>query len=193
LYQLASTHGARPEFGSEIDTAESLLLAVEPRDQLWVELDGARALEHLCRCSSIQFTVDVNPADAIGIINELWARKLHELDYASNNRRWQEYIKDARIGYRLDRYGGPNHFDDLADYARNLAVQPVLMHEGQPVNLAPEETPNLEVELFLRSVWWNYRLRRYRETLALEMRPFARRSDGNTRQIWNLIAPVFGL
>jgi hypothetical protein len=177
LYRVAEQQGARPVFKSDIGTNENLLMVVEPRDQLWAALDGEMSLEELCRCSSVQFTVDVHPEDATEILNRLWSARLHEIDYAENNAHWQKYITTSHFRYRADRYAGPGHFESLADYAHKLNMHEVAMHNGQPVRLVAEETPDLNMELFLRSIWWHYRLRRYGETLTVEIRPFARRGD----------------
>lgn len=48
-------------------------------------------------------------------------------------------------------------------------------------------------ELFLRSVWWHYRLRRYGNTLAVECRPFARREDAAIIGTAQLIRIALGI
>jgi hypothetical protein len=193
LYKVADQYNARPVFTPEIHWDGSLLYATEDRDKLWVELDGSKSLEQLCRCSSVQFTVDVNPADAIDMINALWAAKIQERDYAPNNRRVQNYIKQSHAHYRTDRYGGPSHFKDLEDYVRKLAQHDVVMHKGQTVRLKPNKVPDLDIGLFIRSVWWHYRLRRYNDNLGIEIRPFSRRDDDCLETYWKeSIAPVFG-
>ena len=49
------------------------------------------------------------------------------------------------------------------------------------------------IDLFLRSVWWHYRLRRYGDTLALETRPFARRGDEALNHTGRRIQQALGL
>ena len=205
-YQVADRYGAVPLFAPEIRWGGSLLDPSEDRDQLWLRLDGAVALEQLV-CASVQFTVDVHPHDAIPIINELWRRRLHEVDFAPNHRRWQNYIALSNAGYDPLRYGGPAGFqegvDDLADYVRQLSLHDVVMHGDQLVRLNAQCVPDLNIDLFLRSVWWHYRLRRPEigpesnrrpgSTLAVEIRPIARRDDDCLERYWRLIAPVFGL
>ena len=194
LYQTAARYGALPRMAPEISWEGNLLdESSDPRDEVWLKLDGRRALEELCRCSSVQFTVDVNPRDAVAVLSALWAAKLHELDYAPNHQRWLRYIKYSAAGYAADRYAGPDGFDSLDDYTARLAEHHVVMHRGQPVKLAPAVVPDLDVDLFLRSVWWHYRLRRYGDTLAVEIRPFARRSDDCIERYWGHIASVLGL
>jgi hypothetical protein len=193
LYSTARKHGARPMYDQSFRDDDQLLMITEERDELWTEIDGREALEALCRCSSVQFTVDLNPNDAIEVINKLWAAKLHQLDYDLNNKLWRKYIESSNYGYRSDRYGGPEGFKDLADYVEQLYKQPVTMHKGESVRLDPRTVPDLDIELFLRSVWWHYRLRRYGNALTVEVRPFTRRPDGCFEFYWSKVAPIFGL
>jgi hypothetical protein len=194
LYGVAGRYGARPLLAPEIQWPGSLLdESTDPRNQVWVQLDGRPALEQLCRCSSVQFTVDVSPGDAITVINALWDARLHELDYEPNHRRWLSYIKNSQARYISSRYAGPHGFDDLADYVAHLVQHQVVMHDGQPTRISADVLPDLDAELFLRSVWWHYRLRRHHDTLAIEVRPFARRDDDCIEQYWSHVAPVFGL
>jgi hypothetical protein len=193
LYKQASIFDAKPYFAPELQWPDPLLFVQEERDEIWVEVDGRTALEHLCRCSSVQYTVSINPFDAIQTINKLWRSQLHILDYASNEWKWQNYIADSKTLYRPDRFGGPYWFDSIHDYANELANHYVVMHQGKPVWAHAKQFSNLNVDLFLRSVWWNYRLRRYGNTLAVEMRPFARREDTAFLPLWQKIAEVIGM
>ncbi len=193
LYTVADKYGAYPLHAPEITWEGPLVYVQEERDRLWMQMDGEKALEHLCRCSSVQFTVAVNPAEAATVLNLLWKAGLHTVDYQPNNRRWLSYIEDSQAGYRPDRYGGPAGFDSLAEYVYELERHQVRMHQGQPVQLSVDQVESLDVELFLRSIWWHYRLRRYGDTLTVEIRPFARRSDEAISHLWKRIANVLGL
>lgn len=193
LYATAKKYNAEPLYDQSFAENDALLMVTDERDELWTEIDGREALEALCRCSSVQFTIDVNPDDAIRIINELWEAKLHEFDYELNDKLWKKYIEKSRYGYRPDRYAGPNGFKDLEDYVEQLYKQPVTMHKGESVRLDARTTPDLEPELFLRSVWWHYRLRRYGNSLTIEVRPFTRRADDCLERYWQQVAPIFGL
>jgi hypothetical protein len=193
LYRQAERLGAYPLAVPEIDTSEDLLWVQEDRDQIWVELDGRPALEQLCRCSSVQFTVDVHPGDAIGWINQLWGNRLDLLDYAPNHARWQAYMATSRAGYTPDRYAGPAGFESLEHYSSELVRHPVVMHHGQPSWRPTSELADLNPELFLRSVWWHYRLRRYGNRLALEIRPIARRADDQIAVAWSVVSNILGL
>lgn len=193
LYAVAARFGAVPFFGPELDWSRPLVdVTSDPRDQVWVQLDGQAALEHLT-CASVQFNVDVSQAGAVPIINELWARRIHEVDFGSNDVRWRRYIAESRAAYHPIRYAGPSWFADLADYARQLSGLPVVMHQGNIARLDPLGPESIDIELFLRSVWWHYRLRVRRGKLVLEIRPFARRSDECLEKYWGLVASVIGL
>lgn len=193
LYRLAAEYGAYPLLEPEIVTDQQLLWVQEERDELWVNLDGRDALEQLCRCSSFQFTMSVNPEEAIPILNQLWQAGVHEWDYDLNNARWLAYIALSRAGYLSDRYGGPVGFEDLYDYVYQLSRHDVVMHNGRIVRYSVEQLPDPNIDLFLRSIWWHYRLRRYGDTLALEMRPFARRSDDQIPVLLSRLSEVIGL
>lgn len=74
-----------------------------------------------------------------------------------------------------------------------LVKNDVVMYRGNPVRLPPEQAPDLDPNLFLRSVWWDYRLRRFGDSLAVEMRPFGRCPDEEFPTVWNTISQVTGL
>ncbi len=177
LYGIAARLGAHPLMAPEIRSDEELLWVQEERDEIWVALDGRPALEELCRCSSVQFTVDLHPEDAINIVNQLWKTEIHATGYDRNDARWTTYITDSLAGYRSDRYAGPMGFESITDYCHELLRHEVVMHQGQPLNLPLFEVPNADIDLFLRSVWWHYRLRRYGDSLTVEIRPMGRFDD----------------
>lgn len=193
LYGQAAQHGAYPLFAPEVQWDGDLLWVQEERDAIWVDLDGRPALEELCRCSSVQFSVSVHPDEAIVVLNRLHAAQLHDHDYAPNHQRWLNYIAQSAAGYGADRYGGPEHFLNLQDYVAQLVKHEVVMHQGQPIGKPFTEVADADIELFLRSIWWHYRLRRYGDALAVEMRPFARRQDASFAQLWQLVAETIGL
>lgn len=171
LYQIARSFGAVPHFAPTIATHGLLLdAATDPRDDLWIQLDGPQALEQLT-CASVQFTVDAHPSDAVHIINKLWKKEVHTFDFAENDQRWRSYITTSRAGYDPLRYGGPSQFETgaggMASYVEALTLHDVVMHRGQPARLRPLSIPDLDVDLFLRSVWWHYRLRRYSSSLCV--------------------------
>ncbi len=192
LYGRARSFGAFPKLEPDFNFEGNLLWVQEERDALWVNLDGQDALEELTRCSSIQFTMDVNPRDAISIINTLISADCR-IDYQTNDRRWLNYISRSVANYSPDRYRGPQGFESMGNYVDELAKQDILMYKGEPVRLSPEQTPDLDVNLFLRSVWWDYRLRRYGNNLTIEMRPFGRCRDEQMSEVWNQVAQTIGV
>lgn len=58
LYKRARNVGGFPKPVPDFDYDGDLLWVQEERDEIWVSLDGRESLEELCRCSSIQFSVD---------------------------------------------------------------------------------------------------------------------------------------
>lgn len=195
LYAVARRLGCVPVFAPTpfANWSDPLLYVQEERDAVWVALDGEWALEHLCRCSSVQFTIDVNPTDAIGWINRLWQARFHEGEYTGNDVLWRRYIAESHFGYRSDRYGGPEGFEDLGNYVAHLAEHKVVMHQGTPCRKSIADVLDLNIDLFLRSIWWHYRLRRYGDSLTIEIRPFPREEDEEIPRQWVRVADVLGL
>lgn len=174
LYAVAARFGSTPSFEPVFETNENLLVIPDERDAIWLKLDGRDALNLLARCSAVQFTIDVAPEKAIQCLNKLGAsinRFLH--DYPQDLL-WRRYIAESKAGYDPLRYGGPLMFRDLKDYCLQLMKQKVVVGP----KLAPfNEVQNLDISLFLRSVWWYFRLKRYGIKLCIEVRPLARRND----------------
>lgn len=187
LYGVAARHGVYPRFDPDFASDEELLLITNDRDERWAHLDGPLALEELCRCSSVQFTLDVNPNDAIARINSLWRSRLHEVDYETNVARWGKYLRASRAHHPPSRFAGPSGFSDLEEYSRILGEYPVLMQGEGASSAKPNDVDELDIDLFLRSVWWHHRLRRFGNTLALEVRPLSRRSDVELVEQWKRV------
>jgi len=174
LHRAAYQHEAFPFFGPVLDTQEDLLVIPDERDAIWLELDGREALELLARTSAVQFTFSVSPHVAIGYLNKLgWKLDSFLKDYPQEEN-WQQYIKTSKAGYFPTRYGGPLLFQDIHDYCKQLAKHEVVVG---PKLVLFDEVENLDIPLFLRSVWWYFRLRRYGTTLCIEVRPLPRRGD----------------
>lgn len=174
LYAAATAVGAYPYFKPILHTDQDLLVVPDERDAIWVELDGRAPLNLLARSSALQFTVDVSPDDAIPTINRLLAQRNSFLEAYPNEKMWREYIHRSAAGYRHSRYGGPTEFVDIDDYCVKLAEHAVVSG-GRLVPFA--EADGFDVTLFLRSVWWYFRLRRYAKRLCIEVRPIPRRTD----------------
>src|SRR3989344_393147 len=174
LYLAAAEVEAFPNFQPILNTDENLLIIPDKRDAIWLELDGREALELLARTSAVQFTFSVSPDVAIKYLNKLgWKIDSFLKDYPQEEN-WQKYIKTSKAGYFPTRYGGPLLFQDIHDYCNQLAKHEVVVG---PKLVPFNEVENLDIPLFLRSVWWYFRLRRYGTTLCIEVRPLPRLGD----------------
>ena len=174
LYAAARKFGAEPFFAPILNGDEDLLVIPDERDAVWLELDGRNALAPLARTSSVQFTVSVSPQDAMKILNKFGKEISSFLVDFPQDTVWKRYIVDSSAKYLSNRYGGPLAFESLEDYCQALARHDVV----QGVRLVPfQDVSNLEVSLYLRSIWWHFRLKRYGNALCIEVRPMARRAD----------------
>lgn len=179
LYESACKVGAQPLFAPILFGDEDLLVIPDERDAIWLELDGRDALAPLARTSSVQFTISVSPQEAMGILNKFGKHVGSFLEDFPQDAVWKRYIVDSSAKYLSDRYGGPLAFESLEDYCRALARHDVV----QGARLVPfQNVSNLEVSLYLRSIWWHFRLKRYSNTLCIEVRPMARRADEQFQQ-----------
>ena len=178
IYVSAEVHNAMPCFEPILMTDEDLLVIPDERDATWLEIDGRESLRPLATTSAVQFTFDTTPTKAIGLINQL-GRQAEEflVDYPQD-RVWREYIRSSKAGYRSDRYGGPLLFSSLRDYCNKLTMHEVV--NGDRLTSA-REMKSFSIPLFLRSVWWHFRLRRYGDRLCVEVRPLARNTDERLR------------
>ncbi len=176
LYEAGETCGAFPLFTPMYGIEGNFLALPDERDKTWLSLDGKEALSPLARISAVQFTVDVEASvGAICSLNRLLSQREAFLQIYPQDAIWRKYIADSAAGYREDRYGGPSRFDSLEDYCRQLSEHAVVCGN----KLVPFEQANLSsnasISLFIRSVWWYFRLRRYGYNLCIEVRPIPRR------------------
>jgi hypothetical protein len=187
IYCAAKTAGCEPFFEPILQTDEDLLVIPDERDATWLELDGREALVCLARTSSVQFTFSVSHNDAIPILNRLgWRIEQFLQDYPQDEI-WKGYIAGSKAGYQSDRYGGPLLFDELKDYCICLAQHSVV---SGPCLTPYSDVDNLNIPLFLRSIWWYFRLKRYNNDLCIEVRPMPRRSDGHIRRQFETVLNV---
>jgi len=174
LYESARQFGAEPFFAPILDSEEDLLVIPDERDAIWLKLDGRGALAPLARTSSVQFTISVSPQEAMKILNKFGEVIGSFLVDFPQDAVWKRYIVDSSAKYLSNRYGGPLAFESLEDYCQALAQHDVV----QGARLVPfQDVSNLEVSLYLRSIWWYFRLKRYGNALCVEVRPMARRAD----------------
>lgn len=188
LYAAAHRCGAYPYFEPVLTGEEDLIVLTDERDTEWRRLDGPDALAMLARISSVQFTIAVSPQDAIAVLNRLGERVDEFIADFPQDKVWKDYIAQSHAGYRPDRYGGPLHYDSIQDYVAKLVRQDVV----QGGKLVPiEQVQDLDIELYLRSVWQHFRLRRYGDALCIEVRPLARREDGHLQTQLDRVLAAF--
>ena len=174
LYEAASKFGAEPFFAPILFGEEDLLIIPDERDAIWLELDGRDALAPLARISSVQFTISISPQTVMRILNKFGEHLGSFLADFPQDAVWKQYIVDSSARYLSNRYGGPLAFESLEDYCQALARHDVV----QGAHLVPfQNVSNLDVSLYLRSIWWHFRLKRYGNALCIEVRPMARRAD----------------
>lgn len=186
LYESALPVGALPIFSPVLNTDEDLLVIPDERDAVWVALDGREALKPLATISSVQFAVEVSRENAIPALNRLSNALPQFLEAYPQDSVWQDYIANSKAGYERSRYGGPHYFKSLEDYVQRLGSYTVVSG-ARLIQQAPIEN----VPLFIRSVWWYFRLRRYGDRLCIEVRPIARTHDAdiekNLEMVLNII------
>lgn len=174
LYEAANRFGAEPYFAPILSGNEDLLVIPDERDAIWLELDGRDALAPLARTSSVQFTISIAPQEAVEVLNKFGERLASFLADFPQDAVWKKYIMESSAKYLSNRYGGPLVFDSLSDYCRSLARHDVV----RGARLVPyQDITDLDVPLYLRSIWWHFRLKRYGNALCIEVRPMARRTD----------------
>ncbi len=174
IYQVAWMFGVEPYFAPILFGDEDLLVIPDERDATWLELDGRKALAPLARTSSVQFTFSVAIQDAVRILNGFGERIESFLADFPQDVVWKRYISDSFAGYLPDRYGGPLMFESLEGYCRALVRHDVI--QGSRFVTFPNAS-DLDISLYLRSIWWHFRLKRYSNALCIEARPMARRAD----------------
>lgn len=174
VYQAASANGALPFHGPILDTDKDLLVLPDKRDATWLALDGRAALRPLTTISSVQFTIPVTVDTVIPILNRLLAARTTFLSEYPQDSIWHDYTRVSLAGYRANRYGGPDEFLSLEDYCEQLAQHDVVVGSKlRPIGTVAD----LDIPLFIRSVWWYFRLRRHGDQLCIEVRPLARGND----------------
>ena len=186
LYKSAQKAAAFPVFKPVLETRDDLLIIQDEGDATWRELDGREALELLARISAVQFTISVpSPGSAIGCLNMLGENIGKFLRLYPQEEYWRRYINESKANYHALRYGGPLFFKDLKDYCEQLAKHDVVVG---PKLVPFEEVENLDIPLFLRSIWWYFRLKRYGDNLCIEVRPLGRWDDRSiTYYLWYIV------
>ncbi len=193
LYAAAQQCNAYPFFAPIIEADEDLLVVPDERDASWLTLDGRDALSLLARTASVQFTIDTwGPHHAMEILRALaqGRENILKTNPYPQEELWRKYIATSKAGYRADRYGVVMP-DSIEQYVELLANHDVVING----KLVPFMEAHQSIDLFLRSVWWNFRLRRYNDRLCIEIRTLARRTDDEGKRdlkaIKELIFPYY--
>jgi hypothetical protein len=176
LYLASRVCCAYPLFKPIIDSTEDLLVIADERDVEWLQLDGRKHLAPLAKTASVQFTVETRgPEHAIFLLRKLASNSSQFLcrNPYDQEKIWRTYIRNSDAGYKESRYGVVIP-ETIEQYVDMLAEHDVVM-DGRLVPFAQAEQEN--IDLFLRSIWWNFRLRRYNDRLCIEVRTLARRKD----------------
>ncbi|NTW61443.1 hypothetical protein HGB24_02015 [Candidatus Saccharibacteria bacterium] len=189
LHDSANRFGAYGHFAPIFNTDEDLLVVPDERDANWLKLDGRETLAPLARTSSVQFTLSIAPPDAINVINRLGKQIDCFLSDYPQEAIWRTYIARSHANYLAERYGGPCQFESIVDYCNQLARHDVVSGE-KLIPLAAVD--NLDVSLFLRSIWWYFRFKRYGSSLCVEVRPMPRLSDEKISDQLKMVVDIIG-
>jgi len=166
-----------PLFRSTMAWPEDLLVIPDERDAAFVQFDGREALNFLAKTASVQFMYTVKPIEAITALNNLnkcLNSFLFDGEGFPQEKWWLEYMRCSSAGYRPERYGGPREFRDIEDYCEKLTIHDVITPRG----LVPfAQVENLDIPLYIRSIWWHFRLRRFGNNLCVEIRVLPRLKD----------------
>lgn len=190
LYNAASLCKASPFFSPIIQSNENLLVLPDERDASWIKLDGQVALNLLAKTASVQFTIETSgTGQAITFLNILAEKRkiLLKMNQYSQEELWKEYISQSLANYRRDRYGVIRPVD-IKEYVYLLSLHDIVKN-GQ---LYRFNKVDHDIDLFLRSIWWNFRLRRYSNRLCLEIRTLARRDDMQIQKDLNAVLNIIG-
>jgi hypothetical protein len=113
-----------------------------------------------------------------------WIKKLTGLyerknwPFVHNFQIWQEYIANSTAKYEKSRYALPPK--TFEQYLKQLSELKVVMRQyNGTMQIAADPQPfsassQVNIELFLRSVWWYFRLRVRNRKLVLEIRDIPR-------------------
>jgi hypothetical protein len=187
LYTAAGEVGARPLF-AEYDGHRDVdnILLDNQRDRRWMEVDGREALKVLGHIASVHVTVDLCSIDEgfalVRALNELARERGWPPDSVTST--WQCYFERSRCDYAPRRFGdAPETYDGYLELLRSFRVVVdrqsdgrLIVPEGKLHGFGDVE-PDVHLPTFLGTVWLNTRLRRIRDTLALEVRFIPRSTD----------------
>jgi len=191
LYCCAGKYGARPVFGPFDGFYNNTLIIPDKRDEIWLELDGP-VLKELGHIASVHYNLSLSStAEGMELIKKI--NKLYQkLNIPPRPVRlaWQKYIKNSWAKYEPDRYAAPP--ETFSQYCHKLSLFKVVMNkQGNKLirekGIAFSALETVDIDLFLRSVWWWTRLRKRNNKLVLEIRGFPRATDGQINKDLEII------
>lgn len=181
--EAANNFDAEILFSGYDQSISSTLILPDERDKIWIELDGEEALSILGHIACVHYNLDLSSVDEGFEFMELLKPMYQEKNWFENGNAWawKKYIKKSKAEYAADRYGIPP-MNNLEQYCSSLAGFNVVMNKRKDngrlfipeTNIPAGETSKFDMELFLRSVWWVYRLRVRDGKLVLEIRDVPR-------------------
>ena len=195
LYSCARAYGAEPIFQPSDGFHNNTLIIPDKRDEIWLELDGP-VLKELGHIASVHYNLSLESIEEgmklIKKINNLY--KILDIPPLSVRLAWQKYIKESRAGYEKNRYAPPP--ETFNAYCQNLSELKVVMNRSGGKLLRIKPTPfyqlnKVDIELFLRSVWWWTRLRKRNKKLVLEIRGFPRVTDKQIEKDLKIVLSLF--
>ncbi len=206
IYSVADKFGAEPLFSPYDGCCDiNTLMLPDKRDQIWIELDGQEPLQVLGHIACVHFNIDLTSIEE----GMNWINKLNLLFYAKiitpknplvwqHNQIWWYYIRKSFAKYESERYGYPP-VGSISDYCLILSLLKVVMNKkGNNIYkcnppFAFMYTPDPDIDLFLRSVWWYSRLRVRNGKLTIEIRNVPRFQDRDIKKHFNIIKEILDL
>ncbi len=198
IFLAASSCGARPLLKGWDGFRNNTLILPDRRDEIWVELDGLKPLSLLSHTACIHFNLDLCSVEEGWEFMAKLKEKYQQLGWPkrSNGWAWREYLKTSRANYESGRYGWPPA-KSLGGYCRKLSTFRLVMNKRagrlSVANPAMPFTQTLDpdINLFLRSVWWIFRLRVRGGRLVLEIRDVPRGIP--LEEAWGIIKNTIGI
>ncbi|MFC1787886.1 hypothetical protein ACFLZY_01560 [Patescibacteria group bacterium] len=203
LYSTAETLGAYPVFSFTDDCLLHDTLALpDKRDHIWAELDGRQALRVLGHIATVHFNLDLvsldQGMDYIRQINGYYSRAKSDPTSHQHDEIWMSYIRNSKAQYETDRYGFAPDYSSYHYFRRLSELKVVMTCQNNKLKLCRlarpfSQTEAVNLDLFLRSVWWHSRLRVRGGTLVLELRNNLRGADEMIEEEWTKIKQILGL
>ena len=166
-------------------STETALVLNSKSSFLDFDLNGD-SFAHLAHIAAVHFNIDLE-----SVYQGLqWMRQMtsyfemRDWPLPESRHCWQMFLAQSPAGYEVERYGKPPDADEylrtlagLRVYKNRTLSEPFLENPPRPFY----ECEQVDIDLFVASVWWWSRLRVRHERLVLEIRAVPRSSDGRLR------------